>query len=313
MFRWKEDIYEIYKESSISKAAQNLYISQPSLSAKLKNVEQRIGALIFDRSTCPLRLTEAGNAYIKAVEEIFRIENRFENYINDLKMLKLGRLSIGASNVFAAFALPVMITEFNKRYPDVKINLVEGNTATLEAMLAENALDMVIDNNRYDSELYDRELYSEEFILLVLPKSNPAYASTREFQLTKEDLLSKEYRSDVFRTVPLSELKDAPFVMLTPSNDTRIRGEKLCRDAGFRPQIMLELNQQSTAYMVASTRMGATFVSDTIIEKLPNFDNLAYYKLAGEEAKRKVYFYYKKHKLKSRAMEEFIKLIKEHH
>jgi len=65
--------------------------------------------------------------------------------------------------------------------------------------------------------------------------------------------------------------------------------------------------------MVASTKMAATFVSDTIIEKLPAFDNLAYYKLGGDEAKRNVYFYYKKHKLKSRAMEEFIKLIKEFH
>ena len=87
MFRYKSYVYEIYKERSFSKAAQNLYISQPSLSARIKMIEDRLGSPIFDRSTSPLRLTELGEAYIKAAEEIFKIEERMENYINDPKRL----------------------------------------------------------------------------------------------------------------------------------------------------------------------------------------------------------------------------------
>ena len=70
MFRWKHYVYEIYKEKSFSKAAQNLYISQPSLSARLKKIEDKIGAPIFDRSTSPIRLTEIGQAYIDATKNI---------------------------------------------------------------------------------------------------------------------------------------------------------------------------------------------------------------------------------------------------
>ena len=97
--------------------------------------------------------------------------------------------------------------------------------------------------------------------------------------------------------------------MLTPGNDTRIRGDKLCREAGFHPNIVLEFNQQATAYMAASTQMGATFTSDILVSRQPSFDNLVYYKLEGEAARRKVYFYYKRHKFKTRAMEEFIRMI----
>ena len=82
MFTGKKYIYEVYKEKSFSKAAQNLYISQPSLSARIKKTEEQIGVPLFDRSTSPLKLTEIGEVYIEAAKEIFQIEQRVENHIN---------------------------------------------------------------------------------------------------------------------------------------------------------------------------------------------------------------------------------------
>ena len=67
MFNSMNYVYEVYKERSFSKAAANLYISQPSLSATVKKVEERIGSPIFDRSVSPIQLTECGQHYIKAV------------------------------------------------------------------------------------------------------------------------------------------------------------------------------------------------------------------------------------------------------
>ena len=99
--------------------------------------------------------------------------------------------------------------------------------------------------------------------------------------------------------------------MLTQGNDTRTRGDRLCRNVGFNPNIVLEFNQQSTAYMASSTQLGATFISDILVSQLPTFENLVYYKLDGEEAKRKVFFYYKTHKYKTRVMEEFIRMMHE--
>ena len=77
MFQGMEYIYEVYKEKSFSKAAAALFISQPSLSANVKRVENRIGYPIFDRSTKPLQLTEVGKHYIQAVEKVMDIENFF--------------------------------------------------------------------------------------------------------------------------------------------------------------------------------------------------------------------------------------------
>lgn len=311
MFVWKKYVYKVYKERSFTKAAQNLYISQPSLSARIKKIEEIIGEPLFDRSTTPLQLTEVGKVYIEAAEEITQIEQRVENYINDLAGLKTGNLAVGASTLFAAYVVPSLITQFNQKFPDVHIQLIEGNTAELEEMLGSNALDFVIDNYHYDSILYNKELYCEENILLAVPKHFAVNEELGMYQLSYKNIKNKNYLSRKYPAVPLGRFADIPFIMLTQGNDTRTRGDRLCRNVGFKPNIVLEFNQQSTAYMASSTQLGATFISDILVSQLPAFENLVYYKLDGEEAKRKVFFYYKTHKYKTRVMEEFIRMMHE--
>ena len=311
MFVWKKYVYEVYKERSFTKAAQNLYISQPSLSARIKKIEETIGEPLFDRSTTPLQLTEVGKVYIEAAEEITQIEQRVENYINDLAGLKTGNLAVGASTLFAAYVVPSLITQFNQKFPDVHIQLIEGNTAELEEMLGSNALDFVIDNYHYDSTLYNKELYCEENILLAVPKHFAVNEELGMYQLSYKNIKNKNYLNQKYPAVPLERFADLPFIMLTQGNDTRTRGDRLCRNVGFKPNIVLEFNQQSTAYMASSTQLGATFISDILVSQLPTFENLVYYKLDGEEAKRKVFFYYKTHKYKTRVMEEFIRMMHE--
>ena len=311
MFVWKKYVYEVYKERSFTKAAQNLYISQPSLSARIKKIEEIIGEPLFDRSTTPLQLTEVGKVYIEAAEEITQIEQRVENYINDLAGLKTGNLAVGASTLFAAYVVPSLITQFNQKFPDVHIQLIEGNTAELEEMLGSNALDFVIDNYHYDSILYNKELYCEENILVAVPKHFAVNEELGMYQLSYKNIKNKNYLNQKYPAVPLGRFADLPFIMLTQGNDTRTRGDRLCRNVGFKPNIVLEFNQQSTAYMASSTQLGATFISDILVSQLPTFENLVYYKLDGEEAKRKVFFYYKTHKYKTRVMEEFVRMMHE--
>ena len=254
---------------------------------------------------------QVGKVYIEAAEEITQIEQRVENYINDLAGLKTGNLAVGASTLFAAYVVPSLITQFNQKFPDVHIQLIEGNTAELEEMLGSNALDFVIDNYHYDSILYNKELYCEENILLAVPKHFAVNEELGMYQLSYKNIKNKNYLNQKYPAVPLGRFADLPFIMLTQGNDTRTRGDRLCRNVGFKPNIVLEFNQQSTAYMASSTQLGATFISDILVSQLPTFENLVYYKLDGEEAKRKVFFYYKTHKYKTRVMEEFVRMMHE--
>lgn len=309
MFRDKDYVYAVYQERSFSKAAARLYISQPSLSAKIKKIESELGAMIFDRSTSPLRLTEFGEKYIEAITEVNSIEHRIENLVNDINMLQYGELSVGASNVYAAYVLPPIIAAYREKFPGVNIRLVEGNTDTLEEMLSKNEIDIVMDNNHYDTELYERVEYTNEKILLAVPNGFEVCSKIEKYAISEECIKNRDYLSDSFPPLPLGELCNVPFVLLTPGNDTRTRGERMCRDAGFRPKIALEVNQQATAYMISTTGLGAVFVSDMVVRAMPLHGSLNYYKLESPFANRSVSFTLKKHKNRTRTMDELMRII----
>ena len=82
-------VYEVYKEKSFSKAAKNLDVSQPALSTAIKKIETEAGITLFDRSSSPLKLTEAGQAYIDAVKEVMSIQNNLKCQLSDICYFKV--------------------------------------------------------------------------------------------------------------------------------------------------------------------------------------------------------------------------------
>lgn len=308
MFSSMKYVYEVYKEKSFSKAAQNLYISQPSLSATIKKAEDRIGAPLFDRSTNPIQLTEVGKQYIKSIEKIMDIENSFENYVNNLNELKTGQLAIGGSNFFTSFILPPLITEFTHKYPSVKIHLIESDTASLKNMIILGSLDLVIDNYDFYDPAYATQFFAHETLVLAVPKSLESNKAAKKYQLTYRDIINKKHLNEKIPTVPLKIFKDDPFIFLRTGNDTRRRAEKICGDHGLSPKVILKLDQQITSYNVACYGMGIAFISDTLVLKTKPDPNIIYYKLDDPQAKRNIYFYHKQTKYVTRAMEEFLKI-----
>lgn len=102
-------ITTIAKYKSISKSAQKLYISQPSLSQCLSTVEERIGTKLFIRSQKGLTLTYAGEEYCKMATDILQIYNDFENSITQLNEMKRGRITFGITNFLGPLHLPSVL------------------------------------------------------------------------------------------------------------------------------------------------------------------------------------------------------------
>lgn len=308
MFQGKEYVYEVYKTKSFSKAAANLYISQPSLSATIKKIENRLGSPIFDRSTTPLGLTESGHKYIQYIERIMDMESEFENFLNNLDELRTGRLTIGGSNLFSSYILPPLITMFMQKYPLIEVKMVEASTKSLEKQLFEGNLDLIIDNYHFSETIYDRIYFNKEQLLLAVPSNLPLNNKLKEKQLLATDIINNYHLSPSTPTVSINEFKEYPFVLLRSGNDTRERSEQLFKNANITPNITLKLDQQVTAYHVACYGMGITFISDTLIKQVPFDSRITYYKLDDNVVNRNIYFYYKHSKYITRAMDVFLKL-----
>lgn len=308
MFNGMEYVYEVYKERSFLKASQNLFISQPSLSATVKRIEQRIGYPIFDRSTKPLRLTECGEKYIQSVKQILEIENDFSNFINDLGDLKTGSLILGGSSLFTSWVLPPFMREFTLRFPLVKLTLVEESTIKLERLLQSGAVDLVIDNCMPDPMFFNSIVFQKEYLLLAVPKSFDINQKLEPFQITAKSIADLSFLHENVMPVPLNEFQEQPFIVLKPENDTRTRAMELCQEHGFLPRIVFEVDQQMTSYNITCSGMGISFISNTLISKVPPNPNIVYYKLDGERSCRNISFYWKSGRYFSKTMKEFLKI-----
>ena len=309
MFRNMEYIYKVYKEKSFSKAAEKLYISQPSLSLTIKKTETQAGAKIFDRSTTPISLTDCGREYIRCAEQIMDIESGFNNYLSDINDLKTGSLSIGAGNFFASYILPPIIARFQARYPHININLVESDTFHLEKRLYAGELDLVADNYDFDKMVYKKHFFYSEQMVLAVPESLSGKQAAKKYSLTVDDILKGKHLELTVKGVPLELFRHTPFVMLRSGNDTHYRAKKILKEYQISPPVILELDQLATAYHVVCQGMGAAFISDTIVRETLRDSHTAYYKIDSSYAKRSNYLYYKKGKYLTRAIREFLTML----
>lgn len=192
------------------------------------------------------------------------LENEFENYLNDVRGLKTGRLSIGSNNAFSALVLPQIISEFNRLYPGVEVRLTEGNIYYLEELLARGEVDLVLDNHPMDEKVYQKEHSFTEHLLLAVPTEGKTLP---DGALSHQDILRGWHLQADAPAVSIDLFRDSSFIALRHGNDTRIRMDQLCEQAGFVPHIQLEVDQLSTAYNIVCSNMGLTLVSDTLISR----------------------------------------------
>ena len=305
MFKNKEYILAIVREGGFSKAAEKLYISQPSLSATVKRVEERLSMPIFDRSTTPITLTEVGKEYVRRAMEIEEVERDFELYISDRTGLSVGEVRIGGSSLFSSSVLPRMIASFNEKYPRVSVKIFENNTKDLMRDLAEGSLDIVIDNAVIKSENISSVCYTSEMILLAVPTRLTVSEELTKLSFSAEDIKAGKHISEP-RTVSIREFSSLPFILLHSENDTGKRAEKIFRKHRITPHVLFKLDQQMTAYNVCASGMGITFISDTLVKSLSGREDVRYYRLNDNETLRNIYLYQKKKSYHSIACRKFM-------
>lgn len=305
MFTNKNYVLTIYREGSFSNAAKKLYISQPSLSASIKRIEEKLGVPIFDRSTTPISLTEIGWEYVKYAMAIVENEQNFERYLSDYTNFLTGSVRIGGSSLFSSFMLPRMISNFNRQYPNINFEIFEDNTKNLLQKLSLGTLDLIIDNAFIDDDAINATVCTSETLLLAVPKSFQVNDSLKEFRLTATDIKNGAHYDDC-RSVPLKKFNNYPFILLHPENDTGKRAMQLFKKYHMNPNVIFYLDQQVTAYNVSSTGMGISFVSDILIRNIEDGSSLFYYRLHDKEIERNIYFYKKNAHYLSRACQKFI-------
>ena len=310
MFKYADYIYEVYKDKSFTLAAKKLFVSQPALSATIRRAEEELGFKVFDRSTSPLALTDAGKIYIAAVEEMYKIERNLKNYVENIYSLNVGDISVSGAAFISSFILPRIIMEFSKKYPGIKILFVEANSLNLQEKLLSEEIEILIDYD-FDEKMFETTSLKREHILLAVPKDFEINDQLKEYQLSVEDIQRNRHLEKDVKSVNLSKFENEKFIQLKTGNNMQKQSQKICKEYGFVPQSIIKVDQLMTAYNISGSGMGITFTTDSVICAAADTGNLVFYKLKSKYAERMLTIAYKKKTYISPAVTEFVRIAKE--
>ena len=299
----------VSKECSFSRAAEKYYISQPSLSKAVRKVEQQLGITVFDRSSVPLKQTPDGEAVMSYFQKIQDIQQELQDFCEHRKREGGCAFRIGAPSFFCTYLLPPIVADFQLAYPNHSVKLIESNDHDLCEYLRMGAIDIAL---TVESEML-REFQSftlqYEDLILAVPKQFRVNENLQDRAIRYEDIYGERIHLPSVPSVPLEKFRQEKFLFLKKGNDMYSRGYKVCRDAGFEPNIVMELDQMLTAYYLAEAGRGVAFVRAGIPYYAGESDRLYLYKLDNPEMRRKIQVFYGSRPQNSEGQDLFIRFL----
>ncbi|MCI7302412.1 LysR family transcriptional regulator [Ihubacter massiliensis] len=297
---------------SISKAAEKLGISQPALSAHLKKIEDQLGITIFDRSHKPLTLTDAGDIYLHYAKQALELDKAFEQRISDLNNLATGNLVLGGASFFNVSYLPKAVAEYTRRYPGIKIQVVDGKMPEIIEKALNNEIDLFISPPWQQDDRFSYERFLSERIFICVPPKWPINDALAEQRLSIDDILSDRKKEEAsLKTVDFKRFENEPFVLLKDDQHIGNMMKQLFERHGFPPKRSVEVEQTITSYAFTLAGVGISLMTASTIKNSHLQDYPAFYLTDPDICQRDMFIAYPKQKYLSRACKEFVAVLKD--
>lgn len=244
----------IAETGNLTKAAEMLYVSQPSLSQYLKRLENSLGVALFDRTTSPMKLTFSGEKYYAYALEARRQEENIRLEIQDIKEEISGKLRLGVPLWRGSTILPEVFPSFHQQNPKVQLELYEGDSHHLLNALLNNAIDLAV-MNVPPTMNYDKvfcEVFMKEKIMIAAPMTHP---------YVKEALHSSTPGLH-YPEISLDILRQMPVILTKHGQNLTHFTERIIEMNGIDADVLLESHNVTTAVNLVAKQMGCTFVPE---------------------------------------------------
>lgn len=254
-------ILAIAKKKNMTRAAEELYVSQSSLSQYLSKLEQEIGTPLFFRSKGELSLTPAGKLYVKAAHQVIDIQKNLYHEISGLE--QRGHITVGVTSIFALKMLSEIIPDFKRLYPSVTIEISETSIPELTRLIVEENVDLGImaltDKSPFAGQM---EILRTEEVYFAIPIGHPYHLQRRAQSISPAELAQ--------------HFKDSQFLLAKKDSSLGILANEIFTSSHFYPTSMLETNSVLTMRDMVARGVGVTFIGSSCADQR---DRIAYYSL----------------------------------
>ncbi|HFI5323804.1 TPA: transcriptional regulator CynR [Serratia liquefaciens] len=212
----------VAEQGNFTRAAEALHVSQPTLSQQIKQLEENLGTPLFDRSGRTVRLTDAGMAWMRYARLALQDLEAGTRAIHDVATLERGNLRLAMTPTFTAYLVGPVIDAFYRQYPGVSVSIHEMTQDRIEALLAEDRLDVGIAFSQAQSvDIVAEELFTESLNMMV--------GAQHPLVQQREPLSAQVFEQQ-------------PLVLLSEDFATRQFIDDYCRRQGIRPRVAMEAN-----------------------------------------------------------------------
>lgn len=257
-------VLAVVREGSFTAAAKSLFITQPTLSHQIRQIEEQLGSPIFVRSKTAIELTPAGHVYVQAARRILQIETQMNEALGALSGTSEGILRLGLPAQRADELLPQVLTDFYALYPNVRIEALTAQQQELERMLLGGELHMTLLSGEADNPQLEYQLIaSDEVVLLASKKTELAQ------------------RIPSGSTISLRECAEERFVLPADNLHFSRAYDELLSQVGVTPNIVCRTDDSQCAKRICascSLVMLCPFI--TLLSDTPAMQQLAHYRLS---------------------------------
>ena len=265
-----EYLLAVANHGSFSQAAEKCFVTQPSLSMQVKNLEEELGVILLDRSKKPVIPTEAGTLVLNQAREAVMAFRRVTEAVNDLKGEVSGLLRLGVIPTIAPYLLHRFVPEFTRKYPKVELQIKEMVTSDIVAALNRDMLDAaILAGGTSPGEIIEEELFDDRFYAYV-SSMHPLYERSNiriEDIDVKHLLLLSEgncLRDQVLELCQARRRVPAQYAFESGSLDTLMRIVDNTANMTIIPELALDFIPKEKHSQIKTLAKGATSRKITI-------------------------------------------------
>jgi DNA-binding transcriptional LysR family regulator len=174
MFDFRLQVFNtVAKRLNFTKAAEELFITQPAVTKHIQEIENHFKVKLFERNGTKIKLTPAGETLLHFTDQLFTVYRNMEFELNTFTQQHTGKLRIGASTTVAQYVLPPVLAAFHRKFKDIKVTLTINNTGQIEQALQNKDIELGIIEGQSKNNLFKYTEFVKDELALVANISHP--------------------------------------------------------------------------------------------------------------------------------------------
>ncbi|MDV4152305.1 LysR family transcriptional regulator [Clostridium sp. AL.422] len=290
-FRKLRIFYETATHLNMTKVAKEMYISQPSISQSINELESELEVKLFDRIGKKIYLTHEGEVFLNYTRRILNLYEESVKTIRDINLNLKGKLIIGASTTIGIYILPEIIREYSSEFKDIEISLIIGNTKHIEKLILENKVDFAFVEGDINSEEISKEaIWRDELVFICGEENN-----------------LRQYKE-----ISGKELEKQKLIMREEGSGTREHTEMFLKKNNIKFNTFLELGSTEAIKKTVEANLGVGCLSYRVVRDKIKSKELYMFRLNEGKIERDLFLILHSDKFISNNMKTFIEYSKKH-